>query len=97
MTFFIHPYITLGFLILAINIPFSYWRANTKKLSLLWFLLIHLPVPMVIYLRTFFEIDLSIATIPLLFSTYFAGQYFGKKLKESILIQKQIQIDSSKY
>lgn len=83
MTFFIHPYLTVGFLTLIINIPFGYWRANTKKLSFLWFLLIHTPVPMVIYLRTALEIELSFATAPLLFSTYFAGQYFGKKLKES--------------
>jgi len=37
--------------IVAINIIFGYWRANTRRFSLQWILSIHIPVPIAIGLR----------------------------------------------
>lgn len=64
-----------------INIPCGYLRSNYKKLSFMWFLFIHLPVPFVIYIRYVNGIDLSWTLAPFLFGSYFLGQYVGKKLK----------------
>jgi len=62
-----------------INIPCGYARARYKKLSFMWFLYIHLPVPFVIYIRHFNNIDLTWELAPFLFGSYFLGQFLGRK------------------
>jgi hypothetical protein len=41
----------LGLSALALNLPFGAWRVRTRKLSLSWFLSIHLPIPFLFLLR----------------------------------------------
>ncbi len=60
-----------------INFPFGYLRAGQKKLSLKWFLYIHLPVPLVILVRYLFELGFEIITYPFLVSAFFLGQALG--------------------
>ena len=38
-------------LIAAVNLPFGYWRAGVRKLSVPWFLAVHLPVLLVVGIR----------------------------------------------
>ncbi len=68
---------------LAVNIPFGYWRAGYKKLSPMWFLFIHLPVPLVIVIRSLNHIRLSWTLAPFLFASYFTGQWIGKKWRRA--------------
>lgn len=82
-------YASLSLLIILINIPFGYWRGGTKKFSFLWFLFIHLPVPIVIYLRTAWGIELSWTTAPLLFGSYFSGQFLGKIIRRIKLAKEK--------
>ena len=63
------------------NIPFGYLRGGTKRFSLMWFLYIHMPVPLVILIRQYFSVELSWLVIPFLFSSFFVGQLMGKKLR----------------
>jgi hypothetical protein len=72
-----------------INIPAGYLRAGYKKLSFMWFVFIHLPVPFVIYIRHLNGIDLSWTLAPFLFGSYFLGQYLGKKLRQTRMLKKQ--------
>lgn len=72
-------YTCLGTLI--INIPCGYLRAGYRKLSFMWFVFIHLPVPFVIYLRHLNGIDLTWTLAPFLFGSYFLGQWIGRKWK----------------
>lgn len=64
-----------------INIPFGYFREGVKKFSILWFVYIHAPVPLVILLRKSMDIQLSWTIAPFLIGSYFLGQYVGKLLK----------------
>jgi len=73
---------------LLINIPCGYLRAGYKKLSLMWFLFIHLPVPFVIYIRHLNGIDLSWTLAPFLFGSYFLGQWIGKILRQERELHK---------
>jgi hypothetical protein len=41
----------IGVASLAVNLPLGYLREGTRKLSLLWFLYVHLSVPLIAYLR----------------------------------------------
>jgi hypothetical protein len=66
--------------VFLVNLPFGYWRAPTKKLSFLWFLFIHLPIPLVILIRFFFELGFQFYTYPLLIAAFFSGQFIGGKL-----------------
>jgi hypothetical protein len=69
-----------AFIDLLFNIPFGYWRANTKRFSLQWFLSIHLPIPFIILLRIYLGIGFEFITYPIMVSAFLLGQYLGYKL-----------------
>ena len=74
--------------IFLINLPCGYFRAGYKKLSFMWFLFIHLPVPFVIYIRHFFGVELSWSLAPFLFGSYFLGQFLGRKIRMKFVALK---------
>jgi len=65
---------------LLLNIPFGYWRANTKKFSVSWFLSIHLPIPFIILIRIYSGIGFEFITYPIMVSAFLIGQHLGYKL-----------------
>lgn len=70
----------IGLVILAliISIPCGYIRSNYPKYSFMWFLLIHLPIPLIIFLRI--KAGLSWHFIPLTLGGSVAGQIIGGAL-----------------
>ena len=70
----------VAIIVFALNLPFGYWRANVKKMSLQWFLSIHLPVPAVIALRFLARIGWQLFTFPVLIGAFFSGQFVGSKI-----------------
>jgi len=68
-------------LIFTLNLFFGYWRANTRKLSLEWFLAIHIPVLLAISLRLWLMDGFSWVTLPLFVAVFFAGQFVGSRLR----------------
>ena len=62
--------------IFLINIVFGYWRANTRRFSILWALAIHVPVPIAILLRVEL-LGWNWALVPLFVLAFFAGQFTG--------------------
>ena len=50
-------------IVVLVTLPFGFYRAYTRKLSLRWFLAIHVPVVLVFLAR--FEAHLSYVFIPL--------------------------------
>jgi cytochrome b561 len=60
-----------------INIPFGFWRSNRRRYSLSWFLAIHVPVPIIIFLRFYLDIGFHWSTYLFLVTAFFAGQYMG--------------------
>jgi hypothetical protein len=71
-------------LVFFLNIPFGYWRANVKKLSLQWFLAIHIPVPFIIALRIFGGIGFIWYTYVFLVGGFFLGQKVGSMLLKRV-------------
>jgi hypothetical protein len=67
----------ISLIIFILNIPFGYWRANVKRFSLQWYLSIHIPVPIIIAIRIFFEIGFSWYTYLFLITAFFLGQKLG--------------------
>jgi hypothetical protein len=67
--------------ILALNLPFGWWRAGTRRLSLPWFLAVHLPVPLAIGLRFAAGLGFRFATLPLFVAAFFGGQFLGGRLR----------------
>ena len=63
-----------------INLPFGYLRGGLRKLSFWWFLAIHLPVPMVIIIRKFHDLELTWILAPFLLGSFFLGQFAGRKI-----------------
>ena len=73
--------VILGILILLINLPFGYWRRGQRKFSLLWFVAIHAPVPLVVGMRLGLGIPWRLETFPLLVASYFTGQFLGSRIR----------------
>lgn len=65
-------------LIFIVNIPFGIWRSNEKKLSLKWFLAIHIPVIISLVIRYFLNIDYEWYYIFVFITMFFLGQLVGK-------------------
>ncbi len=72
--------ILLCIFIFILNIPFGIWRAKVEKFSKPWFFAVHLPVPLIIGMRLFLEIPLSLKTFPFFVFSYFTGQFLGSLL-----------------
>ncbi len=66
-------------LIFVLNLPFGYLRSRQRKFSFMWFLYIHLPVPLVILVRILSHIGFALYTYPLFVAGFFLGQLAGKK------------------
>ena len=64
----------------VLNLPFGWWRKGLRKLSLLWFLAIHLPIPLVIALRI--TLGISYAAIPAVIISAILGQVVGGKFRK---------------
>jgi hypothetical protein len=62
----------------AISVPCGYIRQNYAKYSFMWFLLIHLPIPVIVLLRL--KAGLSWHFIPLTLGGSVAGQILGGRL-----------------
>ena len=67
--------------IFAINLPFGFWRAGLRKLSPLWFVAVHLPVPLALALRWYAGLPFRFVTLPLFVAAFFAGQFLGGRLR----------------
>ena len=77
-----NEYINLGIVTIitfVVNMPFGYWRASVKKFSLYWFLAVHLPIPLIVFLRFYFELGFQFYTYPFLVGAFFLGQFVGAK------------------
>jgi hypothetical protein len=62
-------------IVVLVTVPFGFYRAYTRKLSLRWFLAIHVPVVLVFLAR--FEAHLSYVFIPFTVLTFTAAQLLG--------------------
>jgi len=63
-----------------VNLPFGYFRGGFRKLSFWWFVAIHAPVPLVILIRKFHDLELTWSLAPFLLGSFFLGQFAGRKL-----------------
>ena len=73
--------VLIAFFVLILNIPFGYWRAGTRKFSRDWYLAIHIPVPIVLLFRLFFNLGWGWESYAVLVTAYFAGQLTGKIIR----------------
>ena len=93
--------ISICLIVLIINIPFGYWRANVKKYSFQWFLSIHIPVPFIIALRIFTNIGFSWYSYIFLGLSFYIGQKLGsiiyKRLEKFEVVSSCLWMDLRKY
>jgi hypothetical protein len=62
----------------SLNVPFGAWRATQPRLSLGWFLAIHLPIPLLFLLR--YGSGLDWHWVPVMLGCAVAGQLLGSWL-----------------
>jgi hypothetical protein len=67
--------------VLVLNLPFGFWRAGVRKLTLPWFLAVHLPVPAVVALRVLTGLGWAIPVFAVLIPAFFLGQFLGGKIR----------------
>ena len=75
-----HPVLILALVAAAVaaNLPFGAYRVSVSRFSWRWFLAVHLPVPLLFFLR--FEAHVTAWAIPLLVAGAVLGQYLGGRL-----------------
>ena len=69
------PVVGLVVLAFIISIPCGYARQNFPKYSIMWWVLIHLPIPIIVLLRI--KAGLNWHYIPLTLGSSIAGQIIG--------------------
>lgn len=77
-----------------LNIPFGYWRANERKLSLQWLLAVHLPVPAVAVFRSLAGLGWELKTFPVLVGAFFLGQFVGGRVHSWLRSELKVPITS---
>lgn len=70
----------VAFAALVLNLPFGYLRMNTRKFSVMWFVYIHLPIPVIFILRNM--AGLGYVFIPLMVVGAVAGQFIGGRFNK---------------
>lgn len=78
----------VGLVIFLLNVPFGYWRANTRRFSLRWALSIHIPVPFVVLLRLWAGIGWRLAYVFPMIVCFFAGQYAGGWVRKRLAARR---------
>jgi hypothetical protein len=63
--------------IFGMNIPFGLWRGRLRKLTVPWFLAIHIPVGLIIGLRIGAGVPFRWANVPIFVVAFFLGQSLG--------------------
>jgi hypothetical protein len=81
-------------LVLLINLPFGYWRADAERFSRQWFLAVHIPVPIVIVLRIISGLGFHLATFPLMVGAFFFGQLLGGGLHGALERRTNLRISA---
>jgi hypothetical protein len=67
--------------VLALNLPFGFWRAGVRKFTPSWILAVHAPVPFVVALRLASGLGWQFITFPVLIGAFFTGQFVGGRLR----------------
>jgi len=63
----------------VLNLFFGRLRSKTRRFSFRWFLYIHLPIPLVLFVRIFSNLDFRY--IPVFIFAAITGQVLGGKLE----------------
>lgn len=68
-----------GLIILALNLPFGFWRKRKllRRFSWLWVLSVHAPIPLVVAIRVFGGLGWHPITFVVLVGCFSAGQFLG--------------------
>ena len=69
---------TVLVIVVFVTLPFGFYRAYTRKLSLRWFLAIHVPVVFVFLTR--YEAHLSYVFIPFTCLAFASAQIVGSRI-----------------
>lgn len=80
MSFGVHLLLVVAAIFL-LNIPFGLWRSQARRLSVPWFLAIHLPVGLSVGIRLLAGIHFTWGALPFFVGAFFFGQTAGGKLR----------------
>ncbi len=73
-----HSHIFISIISFIANIPLGYFRKNTRKFSLLWFVYVHASIPLIIYLRITLNAENWIIPVNIFLAVM--GQLLGQNL-----------------
>jgi len=76
--------------IFIINVPFGIWRGAVKKLSVQWFLAIHVPVIFSVLFRKQLEIEINPLYLIVALAIFFVSQRIGVAIynKKFVTVEK---------
>ncbi len=74
----------VALLVLLINIIFGYWRSNTRRFSIRWLMVIHIPIALAIGIRLLL-LEWNWAMIPIFAVVFSVGQYAGGIIRSRLV------------
>jgi hypothetical protein len=81
--------ILVAFAVLALNLPFGFWREGVQTFSWTWLAAVHLPIPFVVALRLASGLGWRLHTFPVIVGAYLLGQHLGGRLRRRRLVRQQ--------
>ena len=70
---------------LFLNIPCGFYRRNYRKFSFMWFFLIHVPIPFVVWMRHLFGIEFEWWVLLISITICILGQTIGSRVVPRLL------------
>ncbi len=68
-------------IVIALNLPFGFWRAGVRRFSTRWVIAVHAPVPLVVAIRLASGLGWHLVTFPVLIGAFFTGQFVGGRFR----------------
>jgi len=75
---------TVALLVFLIDLPFGYWRASVRRLSLRWFAALLSAAPVAVALRVYSGRGFGPVSVAVVAGALLAGQFVGGKLRHII-------------
>jgi len=68
-------------IVIALNLPFGFWRAGVGRFSGRWIIAVHAPIPLVVAVRLLSGLGWQLITFPVLIGAFLTGQLVGGRLR----------------
>ena len=87
-----YTFLFIAWLTFVLNIPLGMWRYSVKKLSISWFIALHMSIPVIVSFRI--HAGLDVIYIPAVIIVAVIGQRVGGQILKKIKLDPQESLNT---